>query len=139
MIKQEIKYTDYNDVERVETHYFHLSNADLLDMQMENGGGLDVVPKRMIEVNDGPSIYKIIKDLIQRSYGVKDINGGFDKDPALLKKFMNTEAYSEFITSLIADPDKLLAFVKGIMPKKIQEQIAANEKAILAGDLEAIK
>lgn len=130
MLKKPIKYTDYNGAEREETHYFHLSKADLMDLEMENGGSLQSVITRMTEITDGPTIYKLIKSIIHKAYGVKDDNGGFDKDEKHLKKFMRTDAYSELIIELIGNPEEAAAFFKGIMPKDIQDEIAKNEKLL---------
>mgnify|MGYP001145356686 CR=1 FL=1 len=40
MLKETIKFTDFNGVERTEDHYFHLSKAEAMEMEMSTSGGL---------------------------------------------------------------------------------------------------
>ena len=40
MLKKTISYTDYNEVERKEDHYFNLSKAELMEMEMGTTGDL---------------------------------------------------------------------------------------------------
>ena len=63
-------------------------------------------------------------------------------DPVETMKFEKTEAYSEFLMSLVTDTDKAIAFTKAIMPniegmnEKIDAEMARiqKEKAAEIGD-----
>ena len=59
MISKNIKYTDYNGVEREETFLFNLSKAELMEMELGTTGGLTEIIKKIIETKDQPSIMKI--------------------------------------------------------------------------------
>lgn len=37
MLKKDIKYADFNGVEREESYYFNLSKAELMEMELEIG------------------------------------------------------------------------------------------------------
>ena len=72
MLAKTIKYTDYNGVERKETHYFNYSKAEIAEMELSTAGGLSEMIKKITEAQDGPSIMKLFKDIILGSYGVSD-------------------------------------------------------------------
>ena len=75
MLAKTIKYTDYNGVERKETHYFNYNKAEIAEMELSTAGGLSEMIKKITEAQDGPSIMKLFKDIILGSYGVKSPDG----------------------------------------------------------------
>lgn len=135
MLKKTITYTDYNGVQHTEDYYFNLTKAELADMQMSEREGFDQKLKNIIEAKDNKSIYETFKYFIHKSYGEKSIDGKrfMKTDPVtgapLYIAFMETEAYSELVFELIQSDETMAAFINGIMPKEISEQIALrNEK-----------
>lgn len=134
MYAKTIKYTDYSGNEREETFYFNLSKAELIDLEWRTPGGLEGYMKHIMSLRDGQALADTFKMLIEKSYGVKSLDGRkFIKTQAVLEEFKFTEAYSELYMMLATD-DKIAAdFVNGIFPheaveeaKKIKE---AEEKA----------
>ena len=88
MLAKTIKYTDYNGVERKETHYFNYNKAEIAEMELSTAGGLSEMIKKITEAQDGPSIMKLFKDIILGSYGVKSPDGKqFIKSDELSKQF----------------------------------------------------
>lgn len=117
MIKQTINYTDYNGVERTEDHYFNLSEAELLEMEMSITGGLTEMINRIVAAQDAPSLIKIFKELVLKAYGEKSADGKrFIKSEELSTAFSQTEAYSKLFMKLATDADEAAKFVNGIMP-----------------------
>lgn len=117
MISKTITFTDFNDVERTETHYFHLSKAEVMEMEMSTAGGLVEMINGIIEAQDAPAIIKIFKDLILKSYGQKSPDGRqFIKNEKLRTEFEQTEAFSQLFMELATDADAASKFVNGIMP-----------------------
>lgn len=143
MIKKTIKYTDYNDVERSEDYFFHLTKAEILETEMGTEGGLSSYLKSIINTQDVPSLMKIFKELVLRSYGEKspdgksfikyDINGN-----RLSNKFMQTEAFSSLFMELATNTDAAIEFVNGLIPKdmrttdskKLIQEVATGKKSI---------
>lgn len=124
MIKKTIKYVDYNDVEREEDHYFHISKAELTDMQMSIAGGMAEKLKTIVNAKDTVALYAAFKDLIKRSYGVKSDDGKrFIKNEEVFKEFEESEAYSEFIMELVSDENKAIEFVNGLFPKDLANKL----------------
>lgn len=124
MLKKEITYTDYNGVERTETHYFNLSKAELLDMELFTEGGYVNMLERVVKENDQIAIIKLFKELVMKSYGKKSEDGRrFVKSQELLDEFVQSEAFSEFYMELATDANAASEFANGIMPADLREQV----------------
>lgn len=119
MLKKTIKYEDYNGVEREEDFYFNLSKAEIAEMELSTPGGLGEMINKVVAAQDAPSIIKVFKDLILKSYGEKSPDGKrFIKSEELSKAFSQTEAYSILFMELATDAILASEFVNGIMPKQ---------------------
>lgn len=124
MLKKTIKYVDYDNNEREEDFYFNLSQAELTTMQMSEVGGLEKKLDNIIKAQDGPRIMEMFRDIIRRSYGVKSPDGRrFIKNEALSDEFEQTEAYSILFMELCTDAEAAAAFVQGILPKDLAEEV----------------
>ncbi len=118
MLKKTINYTDYNGVERTEDFYFNLTKAEIAEMELEIPGGMTAMIDRITKTQDTPSLIKMFKDLILRSYGKKSDDGRrFIKNPEVVEEFKDSEAYSELFMELATNADAASAFVNGIVPK----------------------
>ena len=133
MLKKTIKYTDYNGVERTEDFYFNLNKAEIMEMQLTTVGGLDAYLKKIISAQDMPTLMRIFKDLILKSYGVKSDDGRrFIKNEKLREEFEQTEAYSILYMELSTDADAAAAFVNGIIPADVAKQLPKDPNEIAA-------
>ena len=132
MLKKTFTYTDYNGVERTEDHYFNLSKAEVMEMEMSTTGGLAEMIQRIIAAQDAPAIIKVFKDLIRKSYGVKSADGKrFQKSDELWTEFEQTEAYSMLFMELATDADAASKFINAIIPADLNKQDnAANHPAL---------
>lgn len=117
MLKKTITYTDYNGVERTEDHYFNLSKAEIMEMEMGTAGGLAEMISKIVAAQDAPSIVKVFKDLILKAYGEKSPDGKrFIKSEELSTAFSQTEAYSNLFMELATNAEEGANFVNGIVP-----------------------
>ena len=133
MLKKTIKYTDYNGVERTEDFYFNLNKAEIMEMQLTTVGGLDAYLKKIISAQDTPTLMRIFKDLVLKSYGVKSDDGRrFIKNEKLREEFEQTEAYSILYMELSTDADAAAAFVNGIIPADVAKQLPKDPNEIAA-------
>lgn len=120
MIKETIKYTDYNGNELVEDFYFNLSKSEIAEMELSYPNGLADHITKMTQSNNGAEIIKIFKELILSSYGRKSDDGKrFIKSDEEAKAFSQTEAYSELFMKLATNADAAAEFVNGIVPKQL--------------------
>lgn len=126
MYKQTIEYVDYNGNPRNEDHYFNLTEAEIMELQMGTTGGLAEMIQRIVAAQDAPAIIKVFKDLILRAYGEKSPDGRrFIKNPELTEAFSQTEAYSQLFMKLATDDKAAAEFVNGIIPANMREKYAA--------------
>lgn len=130
MLKKTITYMDYDGNNREEDFYFNLNEAELTTMQMSEVGGLQKQLQNMIRTNDAARIMATIRDIIRRSYGIKSPDGKrFIKSEELSDEFEQTEAYSILFMKLCTDADEAAAFVNGILPKNIADEVKKAQKA----------
>ena len=127
MLKKTITYTDYNNVKRTEDFYFNLSKAEIVEMQISTAGGLVEMINKIVKAQDNAAIVKIFKELILKAYGEKSPDGKrLEKSEAISNAFAQTEAYSDLFMELATDADAAAAFVNGIIPADLADQVAAN-------------
>lgn len=143
MLSKNIKYTDYNGVEREEAFLFNLSKAELMEMELGTTGGLADMIKNIVAAKDTPSIVKIFKELVLKAYGEKSPDGKRfikvdENGQPLSRKFAETEAYSNLFMELATDADAAVKFVRGIIPGDIDiSDVDPNEMP--AGVAEMLK
>lgn len=137
MLKKNIKYTDYNGVERSEDFYFNLSKAEIVEMELGTTGGFSDMIQRIIDTKDVPQIVKLFKDLVLKAYGVKSADGKRfikidDNGVPLSRAFSQTEAYSVLYMELATNDEAAAKFVNGILPADmVTEEVQAQAKAFL--------
>ena len=120
MIKETIKYTDYNGNELVEDFYFNLSKSEIAEMQLSYPNGLADHITKITQSNNGAEIIMLFKELILSSYGRKSDDGKrFIKSYEESQAFSQTEAYSELFMKLATNADAAAEFVNGIIPKQL--------------------
>lgn len=131
MYKKAITYTDYNGVERTEDFYFHLSKAELAEMELSKVGGFNEYIQRIVQADDREEIIKNFKDIILKSYGVKDETGKrFVKSKELATEFSQTEAYSELFMELLLNTDSAIEFINNVVPKEVKEKAEVEAKRL---------
>ena len=136
MLKKTITYTDYNGVERREDFGFNLSKAELMEMELGVTGGLAEYMRRIVSAQDQPSLIKIFKDIILKSYGEKSADGKrfvkIDEHGVPLSLgFSQTEAYSILFMELSTDDEAAAAFINGIVPADVSKEIENIDPATL--------
>ena len=124
MLKKTISYTDYDGVKREEDFYFNLSRVELTEMEMGTEGGLQKKIEKITKSQSGKEIIDLFKDIILRSYGEKSDDGRrFIKSKELSDAFSQTEAYTELFMELATDADAAGAFINGIIPAELAEEV----------------
>lgn len=126
MFIKTINYTDYNGNKRSEDHYFNLTEAEALELEMSTNGGFSERIKRIIAAQDTATLVKIFKDLIKLSYGRKSLDGRkFEKSEEIFNEFKDTQAYSILFMELATDAKAATEFVNGIAPNKKSDATVA--------------
>jgi hypothetical protein len=132
MLKKKITFTDFNDEEVEETHYFNLSKSELVEMEVSYGNvGFEQHMQRIIEANDRKALVKEFKELILMAYGEKSEDGKrFIKNDEIREAFSQTAAYQELFLELATKDDVAVEFIVGILPKDMHEEAQALVKAM---------
>ena len=125
MLKKSITYEDFNGNEVTEEFAFHLSKAELIEMEAERRGGLAAYLQHIVDSNDGAAIINAFKDLLLRSIGkVSEDGKRFVKSEEIRNDFMQSPAYSEMFMELATDAGAAAEFVNAIIPKGLGDQVA---------------
>lgn len=147
MLKRDITYENpFTDEKVTETHYFHISKSDLVEMELEEHNatytkdgveltGAQAKLQRIMDSEDGRSIMDEIKDFIRRSYGIKD-GERFRKSKEISDDFASSEAFSQLFFELCTDPTVAGEFMSGIIPSnlpQVAEEIRQQAEKIAAG------
>ena len=122
MIKWPITYTTYNDETITEDFYFNLNKAELIQMQFEVNGAYSNFITRITNEHDIKTLCEEFRKILLKSYGKKSDDGKrFVKSPEMAQEFEQSEAFSELYVELLTDSDKMVAFIKGVLPKDLQD------------------
>lgn len=126
MLKQEIKFTDYNDTEREETFYFNVSKAELARWTSTKGESFQDALRKSMHDRSGEDILRIMDEIIKLSYGKKTDSGAFVKTESVWEDFRYGGAYDELYLQVLSDPEKALSFITGILPEEVRTSMAKD-------------
>jgi hypothetical protein len=125
VLKKTITYKNFNDEEVSEDYFFHLSKAELVELEMSHQDGLSEALQRIIEAQDGKAIIAEFKKIILGAYGKKSPDGKrFIKTQELRDEFESSEAYSTLFMELVTETDKAIEFINGIVPAGLEADAA---------------
>lgn len=120
MFVKEIKYTDYNGIDRSEKFYFNLNKSELTEMDLTTAGGMKSFIERITNTQDQAELIKLFKELILKAYGQKSDDGKrFIKSDELRNEFSQTMAYDTYFMLLSTNENEAIKFVNGIMPADV--------------------
>lgn len=122
MLKKTIKFKDYTGEEQTEDFHFHLTEADVLELELSaEGNSLSAWMNKIVKSEKGAEIIATFKKIIDVSYGVKSTDGRrFTKSPEILAEFKSTNAYSKLFMELATNAGAATVFINGIMPEDMQ-------------------
>lgn len=124
MIIKSITYKDFLGNERTEDFRFHLSSAELAEMELSTSGGMERMLNTIVKTQDTPKLIKIFKDLILKSYGEVSNDGKrFMKSEEMSRAFEESNAYDNLFMELVTDSNKAADFFKGIVPDDMKQNV----------------
>jgi hypothetical protein len=125
VLKKTITYEDFTGETVSEDFFFHLSKAELIEIEMSYEGGLSEALKRIIAAEDAKSIIAEFKNIIMTSYGKKSPDGKrFIKNDQIREEFASSEAYSTLFMELVTDTGAAVNFINGVIPAGMAEEVA---------------
>lgn len=131
MLKKTISYKDYDGKERNEEVYFNLDEGEIMEMEMSVSGGFSAMLERVVHEESEPELFKIFKNFVVKSYGEKSADGRYflkedDDGRPLVRKFLQSKAYSALMLELTKDAKAASDFVNAIMPADLVEKYKSN-------------
>lgn len=131
MLKKTVTYTNFEGEQVVEEIYFHLTQAEIVKLEMSEHGGLSDSLKRLSVTQDGKEIMAIFERIVSAAYGVRE-GGRFIKTEALRQEFLASEAYSAFFMELIFSTEAQIEFVRGVVPGEVTEEAIKKAGLVVA-------
>lgn len=127
MIKEKVTYYDLFDNEVEEELFFNLNQAELTKLAYSVDGGLEKYIQETIDANDTGRLVALLETFILESYGKPSDDGRrFIKNDKLREEFRESQAYAELFMKLVSDETAATAFLEGIIPKTLKNQIESN-------------
>lgn len=143
MVKKTVTYLNpFTDQMVTEDHYFHISKADLVEMEVEEHNatytkdgetltGMRAHLQRIVDSEDGHAVLKEFKLILRRAYG-KKVGDRFIKNSETWEEFEGSEAYSELVFELLTNGTALAEFINKIVPGNLEEiakEVAARAES----------
>jgi hypothetical protein len=139
MLKKTVTYEDFNGKEVTEDFYFHLSEAELMEMELGTEGGFRDSIQKIVDSKDGKGIVDTFKKIILASYGEKSEDGRrFVKNEQLREEFQQHAAFSSMFIEFSTDARAAAEFINGIVPSKAQQsqEVIDREVARVQAEVE---
>ena len=115
MIKRNVKFTDFNGVEKEDILYFNLNEPELMRFQSGVKGGMDKFIEEVVANGDQGKIFNLFEEVVLMAYGEKSADGSrFVKNEEIKENFKNSAAYAKLFMELIQDPDEATKFINGV-------------------------
>ncbi len=132
MLKREIIYENFDGEQVTETFYFNLTRSELVELEVGYQGGLQEAIQRIIKTDDKQSLIAEFKKLVLLAYGVRSEDGKrFIKTDQLREEFSQTAAYDSLFMELATSDEAAANFIKGVVPKDFQREMAKVEDVSL--------
>ena len=131
MLKKTITYHGCDGEEYTEDFFFHLSKAELMEMELGTEGGLTGSVNKIVSAKDRPELIRVFKNIILKSYGEKSADGKrFVKSDEISTAFSQTEAYSILFMELAGSDEAAAKFVNGIMPDDVAKKASQAQLSV---------
>lgn len=135
MLTKTITFKDFFGVDKKRDYYFHLSKAELMEMELGTTGGYVEMIQKIVDAQDSAKLMSVFKEFVLKSYGEISADGERfikvdDNGHRLADKFVETEAYSILFMELAGDADAFADFVNGIIPADLADKVAEQKPAL---------
>lgn len=137
MLKKTVEYEDFDGNKVVEDLYFHLSKAELSEMELSHDGeGLSDYLQKILENMDKAGIVQAYKDLLGKAVGRRHEDGRrFEKSPEITSTFFQTGAYDAVFMELFTDVNAASTFFRAVLPADLREKIEEETARTTVVDL----
>lgn len=140
MYKKTITYKDFDGNERTEDAYFNLTKTEMIEFALELPDGVsntveptemdtDKAASKIANMLGKKGVFKFIKDLILKSYGIRKEDGRrFEKSDQIRAEFAQTMAFESIMDEFMTDDIAAANFVKAVIPNKVADSMPDIKK-----------
>ena len=138
MLKQIIKYNDFDGNPQEKAAYFYMSKPEWLKLEYsEKNESFGEMVQRLTNEKDNGKLIEIFEMLLAKAYGVRD-GDRFIKSEAQWHEFTQTAAYEALFMELVTDQDKAMAFIIGLLPPELQDNANMEMKTLMLQNKQAV-
>ena len=130
MIKEQITYEDFDGNEVTETHYFNMSESQLIQLEARHQpGGWGRYLQDVIRKNDPDEVMDLFLEVLRMTYGIRETETNrFRQGKEIFEDFQQSLAYDKFFSDLFLVEGKIEKFMNSVMPKRVQDAAAKMEE-----------
>jgi len=134
VLVKKVKYTDFNGNAQERTVYFHMSEPELIEMELrDDGSSFSAIMNRMVESENVGGLVREFKKILLAAYGEKSEDGQrFIKSPQMREEFEQSAVYSVLFMEFATDVDAGTNFINSLVPKELMDRVnraAAEQQA----------
>lgn len=138
MLKQVIKYTDFDGNPQEKVAYFYMSQPEWLKLEFTNKDEtFGEMVQRLAGEKDNGKLIEIFELLLKRAYGIRD-GERFVKSEEKWLEFTQTAAYEKLFMELVTDQEKAMNFIVALLPAEVQNSAAMEMKTMMLQDKQAV-
>lgn len=119
MLKKDITYTSFDGKQVTETHYFHLGIRDIIELEETYPQGLEKWIKEEVDTGETKRILGVLGVFIDKGYGRRVGDGGFEKSKQISDEFAHTLAFDAFFNEMMMNQSEAVQFVLGMLPAEL--------------------
>lgn len=130
MISYNVTFEDWDGKSHTETHRFNLTKTEVQTLNARYGGSLQNTLARLSMTENAREMMDILMDVFKTAYGrMDDDRVHFRKSEKILDDFASTPAFDKLFMEIMSSDENSAAFVRGILPKKMQEAAEGEDAA----------
>lgn len=128
MFIRNITYVDLDGNTQTKPFHFHLSEAEVVELESEHHGGLTGFAERVSHTENYGALVKEFKHIVLTAYGLRE-GDSFLKTEDLRIRFQGSGAFSALFMEFLQDQTALTDFINGVMPKKPTDTTGIETKS----------
>jgi hypothetical protein len=124
VFKTELTFKDLDGNEVTDTFYFHLSPAELAELEMTTTGGFSDHLQNIVKSKNTSKIFLEFKEMLSKAIGRRSENGRqFVKNQEIQDEFFQSDAYTVLLLDWLAHPEKAVEAIQAILPANLDELV----------------
>lgn len=127
MVKETVKYEDFDGIEREKDLYFHLTDAEIALLNLKNNGAFENINDDSLKTTPVADQVELFEKVVGTAYGQKLPDGTFIKNETIKQAFMCSPEYSAFLMKIINGEINAQQFILNCFSKSISKKIKIDE------------